>query len=127
MALLLNFLVLYTRTFSRLSRAHRCVHVISSQVIKDKKADDKAKEQVREEYLLDREAKKLIQDAERKLRDGWSTDHALKGLKADVSADCEMIPEGFTQESIKEERRLNGVMRQDLRYDIAVEGVCARA
>ena len=93
-------------------------------MIKDKKANDKVKEQVREEYLLDRETKKLIQDAERKLRDGWSTDHALKGLKADVSADCEMIPEGFTQESIKEERRLNGVMRQDLRYDIAVEGVC---
>jgi hypothetical protein len=81
------------------------------------------KEQVREEYLLGREAERLAQDAERKNREGWSIDNALKGLKSDVAPGCEMIPEGFTQDTMKEDRRLNGVMRQDLRYDVAVAGV----
>lgn len=125
MVLCLYFPMLHTSAHSRFTRAHCCVHIISSQVIRDKQAKDQLKEQEREEYLLEREARKLAQDAERKNREGWSIDNALKGLKSDVAPGCEMIPEGFTQDTMKEDRRLNGVMRQDLRYDVAVAGVCA--
>lgn len=93
------------------------------QIIADKQAKDREKEEIRSNFVKERESKKLVKDELRKEADGWSVDHALKGLKADVSADCEMIPEGFTQESIKEERRINGIMRQDARYEGAVERI----
>jgi len=93
------------------------------QIIADKQAKDKEKEEIRSNFVKDREAKKAVKDEIRKESDGWSVDHALKGLKADVSADCELIPDGFTQESIKEERRINGIMRQDARYDVAVDRI----
>jgi hypothetical protein len=93
------------------------------QIIHDKQAVDREKEEARDKFVADREQKKLEKDERRKAADGWSVDHALKGLKADVAADCELIPDGFTQATLKEERRLNGIIRQDARYEKAVAGL----
>jgi hypothetical protein len=95
----------------------------NAKILAEKQAKDKQKEDEVEKFIKNREEAKLKRDAKRKEDDGWSIENALKGIPTEVSKDCDLLPDGFTQESIKEERRINGIMREHVRYKGAVEGM----
>ena len=91
------------------------------RIVEEKQDADRVKQDKRDQFVKEREVKKLEKDAYRKQKEGWSVDNALKGIKAEVDETCEYVPEGFTQATLKEEKRLNGIMRQDVRYDLAMQ------
>ena len=95
----------------------------NAKILAEKQAKVRQKEDEVEKFIKNREEARLKKDAKRKEDDGWSIENALKGIPTEVSKDCDLLPDGFTQESIKEERRINGIMREHLRYKGAVEGM----
>jgi hypothetical protein len=50
------------------------------RIIVEKQAKDREKEDVREKFMKEREDKKLMKDEVRKEQNGWSIEHALKGM-----------------------------------------------
>ena len=57
----------------------------------------------------------------RKVSDGWSVEHAVSSRVVVPSKGCEFVPETFPQTSLREDRRLNGILRRASEYGEALE------